>query len=173
MPGPTTLRLDRAGGADALERDHDSPHRAEQSDERRDARRRRQERHAASRACVISTVVARSSARSTASRLFSVGRPAAAAGFGGSRRLVSAQLRVELGVAGLEQPDERALRQRRADRLHLRELAALAEHAQERGGLALGAPERPDLVEDDAPGDRREEQQDEQNGLRQRDWRPR
>ena len=105
---------------------------------------------------VISTAVARSSARSTASRLLRVGRA-------GSRRpawpasaSVRAQLRVQLGIAGLEQPDQRAGRQRRADRLHLGELAALAEDAEEGRGLALGAPERPDLVKDDRPRRRRE-----------------
>jgi hypothetical protein len=46
MPGRDDAEIGRAGLADALERRHDAPHRAEQADVRRDARRRRQERHA-------------------------------------------------------------------------------------------------------------------------------
>ena len=55
----------------------------------------------------------------------------------------------------------------RADRLHFRELAALAEDLEERAGVALGAAELPDLVKDDAPGDGGEEEQDEQDALRE------
>ena len=93
---------------------------------------------------------------------------------GGRRRLwparaaTAAQLRVQLRVARLKQSDERALPRDRADRLHLGELAALAEHLQKRGRLALSAPERPELVKDDAPGNSREEQQDQQNDFGQR-----
>src|SRR4029078_7326095 len=66
------------------------------------------------------------------------------------RRLT--QLCIQLGVAGLEDPDEGALRQVLADRLYFRELAAAAEDIEKRRRLPLSAAERPQLVEDDAPG---------------------
>ena len=76
-----------------------------------------------------------------------------------------AQLGVQLGIAGLEDPDQRAGRQRRTDSLHFGELRALAEDAEEGRGLLLGAAERPDFVEDDRPGNGAENQQDEQDDL--------
>ena len=83
-----------------------------------------------------STVAARSSARSSAGRLLSVGARGAGAG-APARRL--AQLRVELGVTGLEDADQRALVEVLADGLHFGELAAAAEDVEKRRRLALGA----------------------------------
>ena len=117
---------------------------------------------------LTSALVARSSARSTASRLLKVGRGAPAAGLASPSGFFCAQLRVELGVAGLEDADERTLRDARADRLHLGELGALAEHLEKRPRVALGAAVLPDLVENDAPGDGGEEEQDEEDALRER-----
>src|SRR5690606_36941588 len=77
----------------------------------------------------------------------------------------SAELRVQFGVAGLEQPDQRTGRQGGADRLHFREPRAAAEDVEEGGGLARRLLELRVLVENDAPGDGGEEQQDEQNDL--------
>ena len=52
---------------------------------------------------------------------------AARRGYGAGRAEIAAQLRVELGVAGLEDADERTLAERLADGLDLRELAAPPE----------------------------------------------
>ncbi len=86
----------------------------------------------------------------------------------GVAALAGAQLCVQLRVSRLKKADERTVRQRRAHRLHFRELAALAKDAQERGGLPPRAVVDPRLVEDDAPGDRREDQQDQEHDLRGR-----
>ena len=87
---------------------------------------------------------------------------------GGATRLVLArrpELRVELGIAGLKEAHERTRREARADGLHLGKFAALPEHAQEGGGLPLRFAVRPQLVEDDGPGNGREQEQDQQDGL--------
>ena len=68
------------------------------------------------------------------------------------RGLGVAQLRVELHVAGLEHPRERARRERLAHGLHLGELPALAEDGDERRRLRVDLPELPELEEDDGPG---------------------
>ena len=76
------------------------------------------------------------------------------------RRTGKPELRVQLGVAGLEHADERAVGQRRADSLNLGELLAVPENLEERRGLPLDLPVRKDLGEDDRPGGDREEDQD-------------
>ena len=85
-----------------------------------------------------STTDARISARSTAVRLLRVGRAAAAGGLARRRHRRSdlPQLGGELGVAGLEQADERAVAERAADGLHLGELVAAAEHVEKARRLA-------------------------------------
>ena len=88
---------------------------------------------------------------------------------GGSRRLCRVargrltHLRIQLGVAGLEETDERALLERRTDGLHFRELAALAEDVEEDRRVPRRAAVLHDLVERDPPADRREEKQDEKD----------
>ena len=59
-------------------------------------------------------------------------------------------------------------RQVLADRLYFRELAAAAEDIEKGGRLSLSAVERPQFVENDAPGGDGEQDQDQQNELR--DW---
>ena len=78
---------------------------------------------------------------------------------------MQSELRVHLGVAGLEHADERACGQRRADGLHFGELAAPAEDVEERRGLALDASDTTASLEDDRPRDDREQDQDRENGL--------
>src|SRR6185436_307091 len=81
-------------------------------------------------------------------------------GWIGRLRAAQAELRVELGVTRLEDADERARRHRRADGLHLGELAALPERLEELrrlpGDFAVG--ER--LRQDDRP---RRDRNDDQN----------
>ena len=91
-----------------------------------------------------STVDARSSARSTRRGSSGWTRRQRLPGLCASR-LRLPQLRVQLGVAGLKHADQRAVRERRTDGLHLGELAALAEHVEERRGLALERAERQNL----------------------------
>ena len=78
------------------------------------------------------------------------------------------QLGGQLGIAGLEHPDQRARRERRADRLDFRELRALAKDVEERRRVFLDPAERPPLVEDDPPRDHREEQEQPHHGLHDR-----
>ena len=113
---------------------------------------------------LTSTDEARSSARSTAARLFKVGRGAGAPGLA-ARLLREPKLGGQLGIAGLEHPDQRTERERRADGLHFRELRALAEHLEECRGLLLDPAERPPLVENDPPRNHREEQQEHHHEL--------
>ena len=117
---------------------------------------------------VISTVVARSSARSTASRLFRVGRPAAAAGFGGlglRGRAAARSARHSRPGTGRRAGSPTSAGQTACTSENL---LLLRNTSRKRGRLALGAPERPELVKDDAPGSRREEQQDQKNDFGQR-----
>ena len=60
-----------------------------------------------------------------------------------SSRRGLAQLRGQLGVAGLKEPDQRAVAERAADRLDFGELAAAAEDVENCARLPRGAPERP------------------------------
>ena len=51
------------------------------------------------------------------------------------------KLRRELGVAGLEESDERAVAERSADRLHFREFVTAPEDVEEAGRLSSRASE--------------------------------
>ena len=97
---------------------------------------------------VTSTPAARASERESDSRLRTVGLP---------RRApvppAAAHLLVDLEVAGLEDADERARLELRADGVHLGELAALAEDVEEGGGLRARTVQGQALVEDDGPRD--------------------
>ena len=150
----------RARCADLAERVHDAPHRPEQADERRDTLAVVARKLSRRSMRVTSTVAARASERESDSRLLTVGRAAAPGGAG--RR--PAHLLVDLEVAGLEDADERARAQLRADGVHLRELAALAEDLEERRRLRVRAVERDPLVEDDRPRDQGEDEQEQQDG---------
>ena len=131
----------RAGRADPVERNHDAPHRAEQADERRDARGGREKRDPAARACSPRSSAARSSARSTAVETLEgwTSGGAAVDWAASCRGMTVPELRVHLGVAGLEHADERAGGQRRADGLHFRELAAAAEDVEKASLSAVSA----------------------------------
>ena len=81
------------------------------------------------------------------------------------RGLLSADLLVQLEVAGLEHPDERARPELGAHRVDLRELAALAEDVEEDSGLRVGGPEHDPLIEDDRDRDAGEGEQQQQDEL--------
>ena len=109
-----------------------------------------------------SVVDARSNARSTASRLLKVGRAAGAPGLASAG---AAQLRVELRVSGLKQPDERA-----------RAPGCRTPPALPRSGCSCGrrrgtrrllrrASKLQLLVDDDAPRHRGEQQQHDEHDL--------
>ena len=137
MPGATTPRLVSPPRRSPGTQSHDAPHRAEQTDERRDARRRRQKRDAVLQLVQLDGRRAQQRAVDGIEALqrWTRRRPLPA---WRSLGPAAAQLRVQLRVAGLEQTDERARRQRRADGLHFGELAALAEDVEERRRLLLG-----------------------------------
>ena len=82
---------------------------------------------------------------------------------GARRRRAAAHLLVHLDVAGLEDADERARLELRADGVHLGELGAPAEDVEEGGRLGAGAVERHSLVDDDGPRDQREDEQEQQD----------
>ena len=118
-----------------------------------------------------SVPAARSSARSSASRLFSVGRGATAAGrpsTGAGAGGVRFELRGQLGIAGLEDADQRAVREVPAHGLHFRELAAAPEDVEEARRLPPRPLQLPGLVEDDAPGRRGKNEQNQQDALGER-----
>ena len=128
MPGATTARLVDPAAAMPWNDDHDPPHGAEQPDVRRDRRRRREKRHAvlelgdlrgrrAQQRAIHGFQTPEGWTRAPVARLVLAG---------------AAQLRVQLRVARLKEPDERTRRQARAHGLHFREAAALAEDVEER-----------------------------------------
>src|SRR4030095_3029870 len=88
-------------------------------------------------------------------------------GPGGIARLRPAEpeLRVELSVAGLEDPDERACRQGCTNRLYFGELAALAKRLEELGGLRLDPSIREPLRQDDGPRGHGDDDQDREDRL--------
>jgi len=73
-------------------------------------------------------------------------------------------LLVDLDVARLEDADERARSELRAHRVHLGELAALAEHVDERRRVRPRAVEHETLVQDDRPGNQREQEENDKDG---------
>lgn len=75
------------------------------------------------------------------------------------------QLRRELRVAGLKQPDERTRAERAAHGLHFGELVAAAEDVEELRRLPGSAAERPQLVEHDPERQDRRQRENEQNPL--------
>ena len=169
MPGATTREVGRSGLADAVESNDDAPHRAEQTDERRNAGGRRQKRHAplelvdfhdrcAHQGPVHGRQALQSRTSGGRSRIGSVARV--------GRRL--AQLRGQFGVPGLKEADQRAVAERAADRLDFRKLAAAAKDVQELRGMFVGRAVRPQLIEDDAP--RNDRQQQEQHAERLGRW---
>ena len=152
IPGPTTARLVEPCDADALERRHDAPHRAEQSDERRDARRRREERHAR---LELGHLHRRRAKQRPVDRVEALegwtsgGRPLA---WPASGLLAGAQLGIELRVAGLEQPDERTGRRACGRRPALPRTCCSCGRCRGRWTVCrCGAAELPDLVENDRP----------------------
>jgi hypothetical protein len=64
-------------------------------------------------------------------------------------------LRGQFGVSGLKQADERTVAERTANGLHFRKLIAAPEDVDELRTVFLGGSVRPELIEDDAPGDDR------------------
>ena len=86
----------------------------------------------------------------------------------GAAAVSLAQLRIELGVAGLKQPCQRALFQRTTRRAHLGEFGAPSKHVEKAPGLPFDTGEQPQLVERDTPGIDREEKQEEEDELGKR-----
>ena len=171
MPGPTVLRLDEPV-APICRNELMIPHTVPNSPMNgRDARGRREKRHRLS-SFVISTVVARSSARSTASRLFRVGRPAAGDGFCG--------VGLRRPAAARSAPRSRTGTARRAGcprasgqtACTSENLLLFRNTSRNVAVWRSSAPERPELVEDDPPGGGREQQQDQQERLWRAGWRP-
>src|SRR6202008_1822136 len=72
----------------------------------------------------------------------------------------AADLLVDLHVPGLEHAHEGTGLELAADGVNLGELAALAEHVEERLGAGRGLSERHTFVKDDPPGEEREEEED-------------
>ena len=133
---------------------HDAPHRAEQAHKRRDACRRREKCDAVFE--LVHLDDRRAHQRPVDGReTLEYWTPGGASRIGSHARVPVrrrlAQLSRELGVAGLEQSDERTVVQRSTDGLHLRELVAATEHLEKTLRLAPGAAQRPEFVEDDGP----------------------
>src|SRR5690606_38394977 len=122
----------RSLGADALEGHDDAPHGAEQPDVGRDRSRRCEKRHP------VLEFRDLDGGRPQQGAVDRVEAPEGWTRSPGIRPAVgrSPQLRVQLGVAGLEQGDEGARRERRAHGLHLGEPRAAAEDVEEGGALS-------------------------------------
>src|SRR6185369_1393423 len=89
---------------------------------------------------------------------------------GGRRRLgrlrrVQPELRGELSVARLKESHERAVSERAAHGLDLGELVAAPEHVEELRALAVRLAKRPQLEEDHAPGQDRQEREGQQDAF--------
>ena len=167
IPGATTARLVDPGRADTFEGVHDAPDCAEQPDERRDARRRCQKGHAPLQLRHLDVRGPQERAVQGIEALQPAPRDRAVRHIGTVRNVSLAQLRVQLHVAGLKDAGQRAARQRPADGVHVRELAAASEHVAESRRLALDAPELSKLEENDGPGCDGEQNEDDKNDLRE------
>ena len=172
MPGATTAQARRALRADALERAHDAPHRAEQADERRDARGRREKRHAALELVHLD--------RRRAQQRAIDGVQALQRRTSARRLAVVLRRRAGSGAAARSARRSRTERGRRAGSPQRRQTACTSENllllrktSRNVRRLPLGAAILPDLVENDAPGNGGEEEQDEQDALRSQIWRAR
>ena len=108
---------------------------------------------------VTSAVAARASERESDSMLRTVGFAPARAPCRGA----AAHLLVQLEVARLEDAHERARLELRADRVHLGELAALAEDVEERLRLGVRAVQGDALIDDDGPREQGEEDEEDQD----------
>jgi hypothetical protein len=75
------------------------------------------------------------------------------------------ELSRELGISGLEQTDEGAVVERRADGLDFGELAAAPEDFEKARRLSPAPAEYPPLVQDDSPGPDGIQREDEQYGF--------
>ncbi len=160
----------RAHLSDRFERQQDPHHGPEQPDERRDAGGRGQERNpllqlvhldhrCAHQRAVDSRQALQSRTCGTGSWIGRISRHRLAV------RRALPELRGELGVTRLEQTDQRALAERSAYGLDFGELVASAEDLEKTRRLPGRAGKRPGFVEDDAPGNDREEREDDQNAL--------
>jgi hypothetical protein len=147
--------------SDFTERVHDAPDRSEEADEGRHAGRAREE---------TETLLEPG--------LFDGGGAGERAGHGveapdrgtrgGGASGGGPDLLVDLLVAGLEHADEGGVGELVRDRVHFRELLALAEHVQESLRLARCARQHRPLVDDDSEGDAGEDQKQEKDGDRRR-----